>query len=205
LLAGSPCIGVERTAPEQPRERCLTDDEVRVFWAATGTLPAPIGDAFRLLLLSAGRVREVSDMRWAELDLARCIWTLPASRNKAKVDLERPLGALAWEIIAAQPRRSEYVFGRLQLDYMKRQLDRTMHVTDWRMHDLRRVARSLLARARVQSDTAEMCLGHLLTGQRKIYDKHGYVEEKRAAYEALEREIDLIVNPPDAAVIPFRR
>jgi hypothetical protein len=50
-----------------------------------------------------------------------------------------------------------------------------------------------------------MLLGHLLPGLRKTYDVHGYLDEKRAAYETLEREIDLIVNPPDAAVLPFRR
>jgi integrase len=206
LLAGSPCIGVERPAVEQARERCLSDQELRAFWTATGTLPAPIGDVFRLLLLSAGRAREVSNMRRAELDLAHRIWTLPASRNKAKVDLERPLGPLAWEIIAAQPQGSEFLFGRSRnLNYMKVELDKVMQVEGWRTHDLRRTARSLLSRGRVQSDVAELCLGHLLSGQRKVYDRHGYVDEKRAAYEVLEREVELVINPPEAAVLPFRR
>ena len=43
-ITGSPCIGVERPAPENVRERALTDDEVRCFWAATDELPAPFGD-----------------------------------------------------------------------------------------------------------------------------------------------------------------
>jgi integrase len=146
-------------------------------------------------------------MKWTELNFAEKIWVLPASRNKAKVDLERPLGPIAWETLAARPRVSEYVFGRSRAQfYIKRQFDQvTQFEEPWRLHDLRRVARSLLSRGRVQSDVAEMCLGHLLTGQRKVYDKHAYTDEKRAAYEALEREVELILNPPDAAVIPFRR
>jgi integrase len=206
VIAGSPCVGVERPAPEPVRDRCLSDDEVRSFWTATGSLPAHVGDVFRLLLLSGARAREISNLRWTELNFANRIWTLPEARNKAKVDLDRPLGPLAWEILAAQPRVSEFVFGRCRgLNHMKQRLDQVMRVQDWRIHDLRRVARSLLSRGRVQSDIAELCLGHLLAGMRKVYDRHGYVDEKRAAYELLEREIELIVNPPEAAVIPFRR
>jgi integrase len=206
VIAGSPCVGVERPSPESVRERCLTDDEIRSFWAATGTLPAPIGDVFRLLLLSGARAREVSNMRWAELNFADHVWTLPAARNKAKVDLERPLGPLAWEILAAQPRTSDFVFGHSRsLSSMKGLLDPAMQVADWHTHDLRRVARSLLSRGRVPSDHAEMCLGHLLAGMRAVYDKHSYLDEKRAAYAVLEREIDLILNPPETAILRFTR
>jgi integrase len=206
-LSGSPCVGVERPAPETVRSRCLTDDEVRRFWSATDTLPKPFGDIYRLLLLSAARKQEIGGMRWAELDIARRLWVLPAARNKAGVDLVRPLGPQAWAIITAQPRSSDFVFGRNRsgLAHLKPQLDRAMQIPAWRNHDLRRVGRSLLARGRVNSDVAEMLLGHLLPGLRKTYDVHGYLDEKRAAYETLEREIDLIVNPPDAAVLPFRR
>jgi hypothetical protein len=40
---------------------------------------------------------------------------------------------------------------------------------------------------------------------RRVYDRHQYLDEKRAAFMALEREIDLILNPPEAYVIPLRR
>jgi integrase len=206
-LGASPVVGVERPAAETARSRCLSDDEVRTFWAATNTLPAPFDAIFRLLLLSASRRQEIGDLRWVEIDVARRLWTLPAARNKAGVDLIRPLGPRAWEIITAQPRDSEYVFGRARsgFGHMKRRLDRAMQVADWRTHDLRRVARSLLSRGRVESDVAEMLLGHTLPGIRKVYDVHGYLDEKRQAYAVLEREIDLILSPPDAAVLPFRR
>jgi hypothetical protein len=39
----------------------------------------------------------------------------------------------------------------------------------------------------------------------KVYNVYIYVEEKRAGFAALEREIDLILNPPAADVIPLRR
>jgi len=207
-LAGSPVIGVEQPAAETARNRCLSDVEVKAFWTATDTLPAPFGAIYRVLLLSGARRSEVADLRWAEFDEARRLWTLPAARNKSGSDLVRPLGPRAWEIIAIQPRTSEYVFGRGRsgsFTRVKAQLDHAMQVADWRSHDLRRTARSLLSRGRVESDVAEMLLGHSLPALRKTYDVHAYIDEKRAAYETLEREIDLIINPPDAAVLPFRR
>jgi hypothetical protein len=50
-----------------------------------------------------------------------------------------------------------------------------------------------------------MMLGHLLPGMRRVYDRFGYIEQKRAGFVSLEREIDLILNPPAADVIPLRR
>jgi integrase len=72
----------------------------------------------------------------------------------------------------------------------------TIGVADWRLHDLRRTARTLLSRAGVISDVAEMCLGHVLPGAvRQIYDRHRYEAEKAQAYEALAAQIERVVNP----------
>ena len=44
----------------------------------------------------------------------------------------------------------------------------------WVLHDLRRTARSLMARASVRPDIAERVLGHAIPGVRGIYDRHSY-------------------------------
>jgi len=72
-------------------------------------------------------------------------------------------------------------------------------------HDLRRTARSLMARARVDSETAERMIGHLPRGLIRTYDVYDRVTEKRDGFAKLEREIDLILNPAPAAVVAFRR
>jgi integrase len=212
VIAGSPCIGVERPGTETIRERALSDDEICRFWNAVSQLPAPFPDVYRLLLLTGQRKQEVADMAWNELDLARRVWTLPATRAKNKVTHLLPLGPLAWEIIERQPRgdTSDLVFGPRRLRDLfpsaKSKLDAIMQPDEpWVNHDLRRTARSLLARARVMPDIAELMLGHLLPGMRRVYDKHKYLDEKRAGFVALEREIDLILNPPAAEVVPLRR
>jgi hypothetical protein len=53
--------------------------------------------------------------------------------------------------------------------------------------------RSLLSRV-ATPDIAELCVGHVLRGMRKVYDHHLYVLEKRAAMEALATLLASIVE-----------
>ena len=55
-------------------------------------------------------------------------------------------------------------------------------------------ARSLMSRAGVSSDHAELCLGHVLPGIRATYDRYEYMDEKRAAFEALAKLVRNIVQ-----------
>jgi integrase len=62
----------------------------------------------------------------------------------------------------------------------------------WTLHDLRRTARSLMARAGVSSDIAELVLGHKIPGVRGVYDRHSYAAEKRDALERLSKLVTSI-------------
>jgi integrase len=64
----------------------------------------------------------------------------------------------------------------------------------WTLHDLRRTARSLMARAGVTGDIGEMVLGHVLPGVRGVYDRHKYEAEKRDALEKLAQTISSILG-----------
>jgi integrase len=148
-------------------------------------------------------------MRWKEVDGAD--WTLPAARNKTKVDLIRPLSKQAEAVLAAQPQIADcgYVFttdGKHALSgfsKFKREFDRRCGVTGWTLHDLRRTARSLMSRAGVNSDHAEQCLGHVIKGVEGTYDKYEYYKEKKQAFEALATLIERIVNPANN-VVPMK-
>jgi len=206
-ITASPVIEIER-AKETARDRALSDPEIRKFWAATHALPKPFGDIYRLLLLSGARCQEICSLKWSELDLAQKVWLLPAARSRTKLANLLPLGPTAWSIIEAQPRNGEYVFGRQRMNLyrIKEKLDAAMQLeTPWITHDLRRVARSLMARARIDSEIAERMIGHAARGIVRVYNVHDYASEKRDGFAKLEREIDLIVNPPVADVIAFRR
>jgi integrase len=186
--------GMNRTSTkERARDRILTDDEIRRVWST--------GNSYvRFLLLTGCRRTEAAGMRRTEIDGNS--WTLPASRNKGAVDLVRPLSKAAMAVLQAQPRHSDFVFSNSDdrpfqsYTRLKAQVDAASGVTGWRLHDLRRTARSLLSRAGINSDVAEMILGHTLRGVRGTYDRHHYHSEKAHALEALAHQIELIVNPP---------
>ena len=75
----------------------------------------------------------------------------------------------------------------------------------WRLHDLRRTAKTLMSRAGVRPDVSERVLGHVIAGVEGVYDRHAYVEEKRIALEKLAAEIDRIINPPANNVVRIAR
>lgn len=81
-------------------------------------------------------------------------------------------------------------------------IDRKAKLPGWVIHDLRRTARSLMSRAQVPPRHAEMALGHVVACVEGVYDRHRYLDEKRAAFEALAQQIDLILNPR-SNVIPM--
>jgi Arm DNA-binding domain len=63
----NPVAGVRRPTDERPRERVLSEDEIRVLWEiweAEGSITSAL---FRMLLLTAQREGEVARMRWADL------------------------------------------------------------------------------------------------------------------------------------------
>src|SRR5712691_9623995 len=204
----SPIVrGMTRTkTKERARERVLTDDELRAVWRAAEDAPGPAGAFVQFLLLTGARRSEAAGMARGELDGAD--WTLPARRNKTKVDLVRPLSAAAMTAIGKLPgigkgdlifttdgERPLSTFGRLKID-----LDKRCDVAGWTLHDLRRTARSLMSRAGVSSDHAERCLGHVMAGFRGTYDRYEYHREKARAFEALAAQIERILNSQENVV-----
>ena len=64
---------------------------------------------------------------------------------------------------------------------------------NWRLHDLRRTARTLMTRAKVSREHAERCLGHVIGGVEGTYNRYEYLDEKRQAFEALAIEVARIL------------
>ena len=190
------------------RSRVLNDDELRKIWKASEAA-GYFGALIRFLLLTGARRQEAAGLQWPEID--GDVWTLPAARNKSMIDFTRPLSKTAKAIIDAQPRigASPYIFtfnGRRPISFgrCKREFTKNCDVKNWRLHDLRRTARTLLSRAGVNADIGEMCLGHKLRGVRGIYDRHTFEPEMRAAFERLATTIENIVRPTPN-VTPMRK
>jgi hypothetical protein len=82
ILAASPCAGVKRPAKERPRERVLTDDELKLVWEAAEQIGFPFGKVFQMLILTGQRLNEVGRVSWSEIKLEQRLWTLPPERVK---------------------------------------------------------------------------------------------------------------------------
>jgi integrase len=193
--------GMRRRKPsEHARARVLTDDEIRRLWQAADVMPGPFGHYVKFLLLTAARRNEAAHLRWSEI--VATDWLLPSARNKTKKDLARPLSAAALAVLTRTPRiaGSDFVFsadGR-RLGGMarrKREIDEASGVAGWQLHDLRRTAKTLMARAGVAPHVSERCLGHVIGGVEGVYDRHSYASEMRVAYEKLAALLDQIVEP----------
>jgi integrase len=204
--------GMNRTSTkETARSRILDDDEICRIWKATDS-QSPFDGLIRLLLLTAARRSEAAEMTRSEL--VGNDWTLPAARNeKTGQDLVRPLSSAAMHVInnALHIAGCDFVFptgnGKPLTNFTdaKRALDERSQVTDWRIHDLRRTARSLMSRAGVPSEHAERVLGHVIGGVEGVYDRHSYYDEKKAALQRLAALVEQIINPTDNVVLLARQ
>jgi integrase len=215
----SPVVrGMARLKPsDRERERFLSDDEIREVWAALDTItePACFPAYVKTLLLTATRRSEGADMSTTELE--GDLWTIPKERYKTGRDHVIPLSTPALDLIRAQApakpsKNAHFVFSTTNgaksfsgFSKAKRELDKKIAeardregrapMADFVLHDLRRTARTLLARAGVRDDIAERCLGHVIKGVEKVYNRHAYLDEKRTAFEALASLVSRILNP----------
>jgi integrase len=204
--------GMARSKPsERARSRILTDEELRAVWKAASQPDDLFGAYVRFLLLTAARRDEAAEISRSEIKDG--VWTIPGARYKTGIDMVLPLSTSALRVLDTLPRigpdrfvftrSGERAFGGLSSAKVK--FDKACGVTGWVIHDLRRTARSLMSRAGVSSDIAEICLGHKLAGVRGIYDRHRYLEEKQRAFESLASLIERIVNPPADNVVALEQ
>lgn len=100
-LPNNPIQGMKGPAINTPRERALSESEIRTLWAALPTvLTTQHQRVVQLCLVTGQRLGEVSGMRRDEIHLDRGEWHLPGSRTKNKHPHVVPLSDLALEILA---------------------------------------------------------------------------------------------------------
>src|SRR5262245_60480548 len=204
--------GMRRTSPkERQRSRILDDAELGEVWRAAES-NGTFGACVRLLLLTAQRRAKVAAMRWRDIAVDGT-WTIPAEAREKGTAGELVLPKAAIDIIRQQPQLGDnpYVLagrGEAHISgWSKRQvvLDAKLQgVRPYVLHDLRRTARSLMARAGVRPDIAVRVMGHAIAGVEGVYDRHAYRDEKADALRRLAALIDGIVHPQDN-VLPMAK
>lgn len=206
---------VAKGMTSKTRTRTLTDDEIRVFW---NTKPDGMSRAtwlaLKFILTTGQRPGEVCLAEQSELK--GNVWTIP-KEHRGKTDDEQvvPLTDTALELIE-QGAGKVHLFERykgqsMDVNALAMAVRRWLGEDTpdrWKPHDLRRTMRTGLAAAKVQEVVAELTIGHVRKGIAGVYDHHRYFEEKRAALEAWERRLLLVLKgkPADASkVVSIKR
>jgi integrase len=217
IIAASPCAGVKPPTTERARDRVLSDDELRLAWAAAGKVGGTFGPLVKLLALTGQRRDEVAGMRWDELDLDTRIWTLPGGRTKNNKPHDVPLSGAAIAVLKSVPHLTDspFVFTTngaapaSGYSKNKRRLDALLpaDMPPWRLHDLRRTCASGMARLGINLPVIEKALNHTsgsFAGIVGVYQKHSFADEKRAALEAWGSFLAALVDGKPAKVLPLR-
>jgi integrase len=220
--------GMRKPHQSQPRERALSDEEIRTLWNRLPEVFKRTKNVQRILqlcLITGQRVGEVAGLPSTELDLKGRIWNLPASRTKNKRRHTVPLSELALSVITdaiADADGSAFLFpegeGALSPVVVTRTLGRALtptadhprgrfEIAHFTPHDLRRTALTGMAKL----GTAPITIAHVANHRSVakagptlgIYVQHDYEDEKRAALDRWGEQLAAIVRTP-ARVVPLK-
>jgi integrase len=209
VIAASPCVGIAAPTRETPRERVLSDAELRRLWLAAEAIGGPAGACIKLLILTGQRRGEIAGLRWSEVD--GDLLVLPIERMKGRQAHIVPLSTQAAAVIASMPRVREHVFNAYvgNFDRIKRDLDAHMGDTPkFVIHDIRRSAASGMARIGVPVAVIEKILAHrsgTFRGVVGVYQKHSFLPEMTSAVQKWGDHIDRLVGGKPAKVVKLRR
>jgi len=186
----NPLDGIDRDDRfrETPRQRILSNDELRRIWracetaAAASSVAPATAIALQLAMTTLQRAGEVAGVTDDELDLERSVWTIPAARAKNGRDHHVPLSPLALQLIERarivrgersapaplfpSPRRNalgeEKPIARAALSHAFARIAEAVGARDAVLHDCRRTGATLLASmATVQMVDISRLLNHV--------------------------------------------
>src|SRR5262245_37687417 len=183
---------------KEPRDRVLTDGEIRTLWSADELF----GNFTKLSLLTGQRREKLLTMRYD--DVRNGVWHIRSQEREKGNGEELRLPTVALKIIGEQrqicPGPRVFCCPVSRLRNLRRAFIAKHKMQDWWFHDLRRTARTLMAAAGVPDMVAELVLGHVQSGVAAIYNRHSYFEEKAAALEKLAEFLSQIIKNKERKV-----
>jgi integrase len=179
-FAGGNAVRKVKPFGEQERERFVTEQELPLlFDAIDAAEDVRIADFLRLALLTGARKGALLRMRFADVDLARAVWTIPAADSKNGQPIHVPLVPDAVEIIRSRriaAKGREYVFpGRHGKGFLSdptkpiAKVFKAAGLKDVRLHDLRRTYGSWQAANGSSELLIGKSLGHRNSAATKVY------------------------------------
>jgi integrase len=223
IVENNPADGLGSYSLGQPRDRVLSEDEIRSLWRwldDAGNISTAVSDILKLELCLGARVGEIAGMRTGEFakdGKGRLLWTLPAERSKNKRARVTPILGLGLKIISARasesvlfpsesgkPHYSGSVAQQLRARWARLPIDR------FATHDLRRsVATTMVAQLKLPLELVAAVVGHTI-GDGAVhtlvrhYVHDDFVERKADALAQWDRRLRAILAGEAGKVIPLR-
>ncbi len=168
-------------------QRALSVEALPAFMAQLAQRAGLSARALEFAILCASRGGEVRGATWAELDLNKRIWTIPAERMKARKEHRVPLSRQAVALLQAQPRVSDspYIFpspsAKMLSDMALLKVTRDMQV-DAVPHGFRSTFRNWVAECtEYPGELAEQALAHTLESKvEAAYFRSDVLERRRS-------------------------
>jgi integrase len=210
LIENNPAARLGRPGGAEPsRDRVLTDEEIRTMWAAFSALTPEMGAYFKLRLVTAQRGKEVASMRWRDVDLDAGWWRIPHNVAKNGLGHRVPLSPTAIAIIQSLKDESTesdtFVLVGARGRRQQTQAAATFRIADFRGHDLRRTAASMMASGGISRLTISKILNHAEKGITAVYDRHSYDAEKQAALGWWDKKLRVVLENRSAVLVQFSR
>ncbi len=212
-LDSNPMEGMKKPNGSGPRQRVLSDEEIRSLWNGLPKTLARSKACQRIIMLclvTAQRVGEVAGMAVPELDLDSAIWTIPVERSKNKrahrVWLAPAAIGLIREALKDAGKRARFVFpndaGDAGLSSMA--VDKTIAAAQerfgmphWRPHDLRRTVLTNFAKLGISPVVAGAVANHVsatkATITLEVYTAYDYSAEKASALKQWAERLNTII------------
>ena len=227
VIDQSPALGVKPVVKEKSRDRVLTDDEVRWFWAACEIEGQPWGHLGQMLLLTGQRVGEVVSITDREIN--GDLWSLSSDRTKNGRANDVPLSPAAMDVLGSVERvpserglfmttngktplsgfhRGRNHIANRMIEIASQEAGVQVDIPHWTFHDLRRTAATGMARLGILVRVTEAVLNHVSGtggGIVGVYQRYDFGEEKRAALEAWSRFVLDTVGGRAGNVVPIRK
>jgi integrase len=178
-VTASPCVNLPKLDKEHPRDRVLTEDEIRIFWHGLDRNDLPWDRKTRLALkfalITMLRSGEMLPIHRDEMNAKEGTVDIPAGRVKKRRVINQPLSDLALEIINEAMGNYDYAFtGRFGNAPLSRQamsgaLKGTVKTTGicellglepFTPHDLRRTAATMCGELGLSEGSIALCLDH---------------------------------------------
>jgi len=186
-----------------PRNRVLSDSELRAVWERVEGYGYPFGAIVKLLILTGQRRSEITGLRrsWIEGDVV----TFPSEIVKNSREHALPMGNMARSVIDGLPEGTDLLFpSRLNdetpfngFSRSKRNFDSEIDIEPYTLHDLRRTFSSIMAKLGTPIHVTEKILNHAsgtISGVAAVYNRHTYQDEMRDAFCAYEAYLSKLIE-----------